>query len=220
MSLIDLTVEARGFAPFSIGLAVRTVATCYAMQHRPDDRALCGVGMVTVRPDAAGTYSVGTAARCLQESETPADLLDWLNDRLPHEAAIVSFNNWGSVPRRMLALANADRHSHLIEAANDTAGRWRDLPRGHTWHVRQSRASAVPCLCPPAAQTTDCQAVTPAGLLPDPDITAGQLIGEAVAGWQSWARDFGDVDDDAHPARQALRALDRWRLRETSSPRR
>jgi len=51
----------------------------------------------------------------------------------------------------------------------------------------------------------------PTVLLPDPATTAVELINEAVAGWQCWARLFGDFDDASHPAQAALRALGRWR---------
>jgi hypothetical protein len=53
--------------------------------------------------------------------------------------------------------------------------------------------------------------MAPIALMPDPDITARQLIGEAIAGWQCWARSFGAFDDDRHPAVQALRELHWWR---------
>mgnify|MGYP004545080133 CR=1 FL=1 len=211
MTLIDLSIEERGFVPLSIGLAVRTIGSCFAMRHRPDDRILTGIGLLAVRPDDLTGYRFEAVARCLTEGETAADLLDWLEEKLPEEAAIISWHNWGSVPRRLAALADAERHPRLSAAANDTAGRWRDLPRGHTWHLRQAPAQAMPCLCPPGVPVDECQATTPVALLPDPEITAWQLIGEAIAGWQCWARGFGAFDDDRHPAVQALRELHWWR---------
>jgi hypothetical protein len=51
----------------------------------------------------------------------------------------------------------------------------------------------------------------PLYLLPHPVTTVVELIGEAIAGWQCWARLFGDFDDADHPAQSALRALDCWR---------
>jgi hypothetical protein len=211
MSLVDMSIEQRGYTPASIALAVRTIGACPAACHRPDARILCGIGSVSITPDQSGGYLFSSDARCLGEEHTADDLLDWLEVLMPATGAVVSWHNWGSVPRRLLALADPIRHPRIIIAATETAGRWRDMPLGHTWHMRQARAKHMPCLCGPETPVDECDAVLPAVLLPDPVRTAAELIGEAIAGWQTWARQFGDFDDTIHPAQAALRALDRWR---------
>ena len=211
MSLIDLSIEGRGYAPASIALALRTIGACPAAGHRPDARLLCGIGLLSITPGESGGHVFATAARCLGEGDTPLTLLDWLEQHVPATGGIVSWSNWGSVPHRLLALADLTRHPNIVSATADTAGRWRDMPRGHTWHVRQARAHLMPCLCPLGTPVDECDAAMPTVLLPDPATTAIELIGEAIAGWQCWARSFGDFDDAGHPAQAALRALDRWR---------
>ncbi|WP_394646361.1 hypothetical protein [uncultured Sphingomonas sp.] len=210
MSLIDLSIEARGFTPASIALAVRTIGACPAARHRPDARILTGIGILTVTPDHDG-YRFSTDARCLGEGDTVGDLLDWLEPHIASPHAVISWDNFGAVPRRLLALADPARHPRIIAAAADTAGRWRALPLGHTWHLRQARAHLMPCVCPPQTPVDECEAAMPTVLLPDPATTAVELVNEAIAGWQTWARCFGDFDDADHPAQAALRALDRWR---------
>ena len=210
MSLVDLSIEQRDFAPASIALAVRTIGACPAARNRPDARILCGIGMLTVTSDDDG-YSFFTDARCLGENDTVANLLDWLEQRIPANGGIITWDNWGRVPRRLLALADPARHPDIVAAAGDTAGRWRDMPRGHTWHMHQARAHLMPCICRPGTPVDECEAAMPTVLLPDPAATAVELIGEAIAGWQCWARLFGDSNDTDHPAQAALRALDHWR---------
>ena len=212
MSLIDLSIDERSFAPASIALAARTIGACPAALHRPDARILCGVGMLSVTPENGGGYRFSAEARCLGEGDKVADLLDWLELRTPAAGAVISWDNWGSVARRLLALADPASHPHIVSAASDTAGRWRDMPRGHTWHMRQARAMLMPCVCPLGTRVDECDAAMPTVLLPDPATTAAELICEAVAGWQTWARMFGDFDDADHPAQAALRAFDRWRV--------
>lgn len=211
MHLIDLSIEGRGYTPASIALAVRTIGACPAAGHRPDARILCGLGLLSVTPDDGGGFIFTTDARCLGEGEAVADLLDWLEPRIPANTTVVSWHNWGSVPRRLLALADPARHPRVVAAAADTAGRWRDLPRGHCWHLRQARAALLPCLCPLGTRVDECDGAMPAYLLPDPATTATELIGEAIAGWRTWTRGFGDFDDADHTAQAALRALDHWR---------
>ena len=72
MSLVDLSVEERGFAPTSIALAIRTIGACPAARNRPDARIFCGIGMLTVTPDHDG-YRFSTEARCLGEG-TPSSI--------------------------------------------------------------------------------------------------------------------------------------------------
>ncbi len=211
MHLIDLSIEERGFAPASIALAVRTIGACPAAGNRPDARIICGIGLLSVTPSDGGGYIFTTDARCLGEGDRVAHLLDWLEPRIPAATNIVSWDNWGSVPRRLLAVADPASHPNIISAAADTSARWRDMPRGHTWHVRQARAELLPCLCPAGTRVDECDGAMPAYLLPDSVTTATELIGEAIAGWQTWARGFGDFDDADHPAQAAFRALDRWR---------
>jgi hypothetical protein len=211
MSLIDLSIEERGYAPASIALAIRTIGACPAAKHRPDARILCGIGLLSVTLEDGGGHALTTDARCLGEGDTPVDLLDWLEPCIPAASGIVTWDNWGSVPRRLLALADPARHPRIIAAATDTAGRWRDMPRGHTWHVRQARAHLMPCLCPRGTPVDECDAAMPTVLLPDPATSAIELIGEAIAGWRTWTAGFGDFDDAGHPAQAALHALDRWR---------
>lgn len=210
MSLIDLSIEERGYAPASIALAVRTIGACPAARHRPDARILTGIGVLTVTPDS-GDRRFTSDARCLTEGDTPLNLLDWLEQRISPSSAVISWDNWGSVPRRLLALADPARHPRIVTAAGDTVGQWRDMPRGHTWHMHQARAHLMPCLCPQGTPVDECDAEMPTLLLPDAATTAIELIGEAVAGWRTWAAGFGDFDDADHPAQAALRALDRWR---------
>ncbi len=211
MSLIDLSIEGRGYAPVSIALALRTIGACPAACHRPDARILCGIGLLSVTQESGGVHRFSAHARSLGEGDTPLNLLDWLEQRIPVSTAVISWDNWGSVPRRLLALADPARHPHIIDAATDTTARWRDMPRGHTWHVRQARAHLMPCLCPLGTPVDECDAAMPTVLLPDPATTAVELVNEAIAGWRTWAAGFGDFDDADHPAQAALRALDRWR---------
>ncbi|MFV3517319.1 hypothetical protein ACNJD8_22165, partial [Mycobacterium tuberculosis] len=100
--------------------------------------------------------------------------------------------------------------------ATDPVGRWRDMPRGHCWHLRQARAHLMPCMCPPGTPVDACAAAMPAVLLPDSVTTANALIDEAIAGWRSWTQGFGNFDDADHPAQTALRALDRWRAEQAA----
>lgn len=209
MNLIDGSIEARGFAPNSIALAVRSIGACFAALHRPDNRILTGIGLLAVSLDASD-FAFATDARCLEDGDGIIDLLDWLEDLLPDEGAVISWPNWGSVPARLLALANPDRHPRIVAAAADTAGRWRNMPQGHVWHLKQARANAMPCLCSASVRVDECDGAMPMALLPDPDTTAEQLKQEAMAGWQAWARGFGAFDDDHHPAQRALRAFNRW----------
>jgi len=211
MSLIDLSIEERGFAPASIALAVRTIGACPAARHRPDARILCGIGVLTVTPDDSGGYQFSADARCLGEGDAVGDLLDWLEPHIASFGAVISWDNFGAVPRRLLSLADPARHPQIITAAADIAGRWRALPLGHTWHLRQARAHLMPCVCPPQTPVDECEAAMPTVLLPDPATTRVELINEAIAGWRCWAQGFGDFDDADHPAQAALKALDRWR---------
>lgn len=209
MSCIDFTIEARGFDPNCISIAVRTFGACYAMRFQPDSRIMTGIGLLSVRRDGDG-HEFAAEAKTLVCDETPDQLIDWLEMRLSAQPAVVSWHNWGSVPARLIALADPARHPRVRAAASDVAGRWRALPRSHTWHLRQAPANTMPCFCPPGSSITDCQPVLPAVLLPDPTLTERQLIDEAIAGWRRWAMDFGDFDDDQHPAQQAIRAFACW----------
>lgn len=217
MTLIDVSIDARDYAPVSISLAVRTIGACFGARHRPDNRFMTGIGLLSVTQDDGGQPHFATAARCLHEGEKVADLLDWLEPRLSDAPAVISWDNWGSVPRRLLALADPLHHPEIVAVARDTENRWRDMPRGHTWHLRQARGQAMPCLCGPDVRIDECDGATPAVLLPNPITTATELIDEAIAGWQSWARPFGDFDDHSHPAQAALRAFDIWRAGQRSA---
>jgi len=210
MELIDLTVETRGFASRSIALAVRTAATCHGMRYRPDCRVVCGIGLLSVEPDGQQGYRFEARSRYLGINETPVDLLDWLEKQIAPDAAIVSWHNWGSVPRRLTAIADAQRHPGILAAAGDTGGQWRDLPYGDTWYLRQARSLPVPCICPMEQQAADCEAVAPLALLPDPEIAIPQLIDEAMAGWRSWAQIFADFDGDLEAVR-AMHSFNAWR---------
>lgn len=210
MNFFDLTIDARGFAAASIGIAVRTIATCPAACHRPDNRVLTGIGLLVVNPLLTGQYHFTSRARCLLKDEKPTDLVDWLEAELPTSGAIVSWPNWGSVPARLAALTNPDRHPHLTAATADTAGRWRALPDGQASHLRQAPAQSMPCLCLPDVPLHECHGDMPLELLPDPNVTAQQLIREATAGWYTWAQDLSAFDDAEHPAQRAVRALDAW----------
>lgn len=209
--MIDLTIEARGFAPSAAAIALRTAGACPAMRYRPDFRVIAAIGLFIVNHSDGDCYTFQTATRHLQEGETTADLLAWAEQHLPGEGAIVSWSSWGSTPGRLAKLADRELHPRLSAAAQDTAGRWRDLPQSLTWHLRQARSWPVPCICGPELYSPDCTATAPVYLLPAEDVTAPELIAEAIAGWQAWARLFHDFDDDRHPSAQALKALDAWR---------
>ena len=210
MELIDLTVETRGFAPRSIALSLRTAATCHGMRYRPDCRIVCGIGLLAVEPADDGGYRFEDTGRYLGGEDTPVDLLDWLEAQIAPGAAIISWHNWGSVPRRLAAIADAQRHPAILAAAGDARGRWRDLPYGDTWYLRQARSLPVPCICPSGQQVADCQATVPLALLPDSEIAVPQLIAEAGAGWRAWAQIFAGLDGEM-PAIRALRDFEAWR---------
>ena len=209
LSCIDFTIEARGFDPNCVAIAVRTIGSCYAMGFQPDSRIMTGIGLLSVG-NSGDHYTFAAEAKALADDETPDQLLDWLEMRLSSQSAVVSWHNWGSVPARLVALADPARHTRVCAAASDVAGRWRALPPSHTWHLRQAPANTMPCLCPTGSSITDCQPIIPSVLLPDPTLTERQLINDATAGWRRWAQDFGDFDDDQHPAQQAIRAFARW----------
>ena len=209
MTLIDSSITERGFAPASASIALRTIGACPGMQHRPDARIVIGIGLLMVEPAGPGAFAFSTHNYDLRSAGIMS-MLDQVQARLCSRAAIISWWNWGSVPKRFVALCDPDRHAGLLMLARDTEDRWRDLPMEQTWHLRQSRACAMPCLCATTVQAADCDAELAMELLPDPEIMAAQLIDEAIAGWRAWACHFGDFDDHDHPAQQALRALDRW----------
>ena len=136
----------------------------------------------------------------------PDDLLAWLEPRMPGDGALVSYDNRGSVPKRLAAIAPAEHYPRIAAAAAETSAGWRDLPRAYTWHRRQAVAPAMPCLCSSDGMAA-CQAELPGCYLPDPEATERQLMQEAVDGWLTWANLFGDFDDHAHSAPRAVRDL-------------
>lgn len=199
------TIELRGFEPLSAALTLRTVGGCYQMCHRPDDRALIGVGLFTVTPHERG-YRFDTRTRLLGHGEMPPVIIDWLQDHLPTSGAIISWDSWRSVPQRLAALADPARHPSIVAAVADTDGRWRDLPRSMTWHLKQAQVATIPCLCGPAPHPA-CEPELPSALLPDPADTGRTLMREAASGWVAWASMFGAFDDHEHPARRAIAAF-------------
>ena len=214
MNLIDTSIEERGFAPRSIALSIRTVGACPGMRQYHRDRLLVGIGLIRIEPDGA-SYRFDPDARCMAEDISEDDLLDWLQAHLSADKrAVVSWDNWGSVPDRLVGLADPVRHAALITAARSVRTRWRDQLRGHTWHLRQTTAQAMPCLCSGAASMPDCRATPLISLLPPPDLLSSQLIDEAVAGWRCWAQDFCDLTVNRSEAQQALRALEQWQRTE------
>lgn len=210
MELIDLSIQDRGFAPHSIAISIRTAGCCFGMLHRPDSRIVAGIGLLLVQPDDVGGFSIEADATYLQSGDTAIDLLDWLDARIGERAAIISFDRWWPVARRLAALADPERHPVLLAAAGDTAGRWRELPAADTWYLRQARALPVPCICDAGVQVADCHSTVPLSLLPDAEIAMPQMKQEAIAGWLAWARQFADFDVDPIAA-QAVRALEAWR---------
>ena len=216
MELIDLSIQDRGFAPHSLAISLRTAGCCFGMLHRPDSRIVAGIGLLLVRPDDVGGFSFEADATYLQPGDMATDLLDWLDARIDEQAAIITWDKWWPASRRLAALADPERHPVLLAAAGDTAGRWRELPAAETWYLRQARALPVPCICDAGVQVADCHSTVPLSLLPDADIAMPQLIGEAVAGWLAWARQFSDFDADPIAA-QAVHALETWRASTPSS---
>ena len=209
MNLIDLTIEHRGFARRSIAISMRTAGACHGMRYRPDCRILCGIGLFLVEP-SGDSFRFQTLCRYLGPDDTPLDLLDWLQALLPAKGAIISWDKWLPVPRRIAALADPERHSTLLQAAQDIGGRWRDLQYSDIWYLKQARSMPVPCVCLPHVQAADCEASAPLSLLPNATVAEPQLINEAIAGWQAWARMFAGFDSDLQAA-GALRALEAWR---------
>jgi hypothetical protein len=210
MNLIDTSIQSRGFTRESVAISIRTAGVCPGMRQHGRNRLLIGIGLVFV--DLAGlSYRFSASGRCLTDGEAESDLLDWLQDQLIGEdRPIISFDNFGSVPARLARLADPIRHAALIDITRTTHTRWRDQPRGHTWHLRQVPAQALPCLCPAGVQTADCTSTPLTRLLPAPEVTAALLIEDAVAGWRCWAQSFCDMFDDQNLAAHALRDLDRW----------
>ena len=148
-----------------------------------------------------------TQARALRHDELPDILLDWLEPRIPEEGALLSWDHWQTLPVKLSSLAHD--HPAIATAALETEGRWRDLPRSYSWHLKQAVAQSMPCLCAPR-DPAPCVQRLPAALLPDPDLTEATLIDEAARGWVTWARQFGAFDDAEHPARRALAAYQAW----------
>ncbi|UZW57561.1 hypothetical protein NUH86_18435 [Sphingobium sp. JS3065] len=100
MELIDLSITHRGFAPHSIAISLRTAGCCHGMRHRPDCRILAGIGLLSVQPDIDGGFSIEAHATYLQPGDIVTDLLDWLNDRVPDDGAIVTWDKWWPAARR------------------------------------------------------------------------------------------------------------------------
>lgn len=201
------TIMTRGFEPRATAIAARTIGGCYQMCFQPDTRPLVGLAIFSVTPIEGG-HRFTTEARVLGEGELPDTLLGWLEERIPDDGAIVSWDHWLPLPARLSMLAN-DRHSRIRAAVADMAGRWRDLPRSMTWHLRHARSPSMPCLCGPG-EPEPCQARLPAALLPDPAVTVQTLVDEAMRGWTTWARLSCDFDDTDHPAQRALAAARDW----------
>lgn len=208
------TILARGFEPRTIAVAARTIGGCYQACFYPDTRPLIGLAIFSVMPQDDG-YRVAAEARSLREDELPSVLLAWLEERIPNAGAIVSWDHWRSLPARLTALAT-ERHPRIREAATDTAGRWRDLPRSLTWHLRHARAASMPCLCL-TGDPEPCRPRLPVELLPDPVVTEKSLITEAMRGWTTWASLFGGCDSADLPAQRALAAVRDWSNARTSA---
>ena len=200
------TIEARGFSPRATAIAARTVATCYMQCFHQDNRPLIGLALFSVIPDGEA-YRFETQARALRHDELPDILLDWLEPRIPEEGALLSWDHWQTLPVKLSSLAHD--HPAIATAALETEGRWRDLPRSYSWHLKQAVAQSMPCLCAPR-DPAPCVQRLPAALLPDPDLTEATLIDEAARGWVTWARQFGAFDDAEHPVRRALAAYQAW----------
>jgi hypothetical protein len=201
------TITSRGFEPRATSIAARTIGGCYQMCFYPDTRPLIGLAVFSVTPTPDG-HCFSTEARVLGEGELPETLLGWLEDRIPSGGAIISWDHWLSLPARLSALAS-DRHPRTGAAAGATDGRWRDLPRSLSWHLRHAQATAMPCLCGPG-EVEPCHARLPTALLPEPRLTEQTLAEEAMRGWATWARLFADFDDTDHPAQRALAAARGW----------
>lgn len=200
------TIMERGFSPRATAIAARTVAACYQQCCWPDSRALIGLAVFSVTPSGE-TFDFAVKTAVLRDDALSGTLLDWLEARLPEDGAILSWDHWWSLPARLRALATT-RHPRLQAAAGETEGRWRDMPRSMTWHLKHDRAQSVPCLC--IAGDLACTPALPSVFLPDPAVTERTLADEAMRGWVTWARLHGDCDDAAHPAHRALAAHRAW----------
>ena len=207
------TIMARGFEPRATAIAARTIGGCYQACYYPDTRPLIGLAVFSVIPADDG-HRFTADARALRDDELPDVLLGWLEERMPADGAIISWDHWWSLPARLTALAD-DGRVRIGAAATDTASRWHDLPRSLTWHLRHARAAAMPCLCT-TGDPAPCRPALPAVLLPDPAITEQTLISEAVRGWTTWASLFRDFDAAGSPAQQALTAARDWSAARTA----
>lgn len=200
--LLDDDVERHGFARAATAIALRTISTCPMLGLQPPGRAVIGVALFSVMPTSAG-YRFLVQSHALRNGAMPADLLDWLEERLPatglilaHEADRLRATVAGALdksrrPRIAALLANADQRLCVIPS---------DYLRG----APRCRAYGMPCLCGPGH---DCRPALPPALLPDPDETETGLRVAAAAIWERWARHHAAFADDHNLARAALQAF-------------
>ena len=199
-----LRLEAQGFSRASTAIALRSVATCPNLFFRPLSRPMIGVALLSVVPEAGGGFHFHAQATALRDGALPATLADWIEPRLPATAPLVSWETDDTLLTKLRGIVDTDRHPRLAALVADPGERLRVLPREVMGRHRRGTAPGVPCFCRCAAE---CQPELPACFLPDPVQTERELVDEAETAWAMWADLHAAVDEDAHPARIALRGL-------------
>ena len=206
-----LRLEAQGFSRASTAIALRSVATCPNLFFRPLSRPVIGVALLSVVPEAGGSFHFHAQATALRDGALPATLADWIEPRLPVAGPIMSWEIDDTLVTKLRGIVDTHRHPRLTALIADPGDRLRVLSRTVMGHHRRSVALGVPCFC---RSSGECKTELPACFLPDPVQTERELIDEAEIAWSMWADLHAAFDDHAHPARVALRCLaDRRRER-------
>jgi hypothetical protein len=199
-----LRLEAQGFSRASTAIALRSIATCPNLFFRPMSRPVIGVALLSVVPEAGGTFHFHAQATALRGGALPATLADWIEPRLPATGPLISWETDDTLVTKLRGIVDKIFQPRLAALVADPGDRLRVLPRVLMGHHRRRTAPSVPCFCRCSAE---CQQELPACLLPDPDQTERELIDEAETAWAMWADLHAPFDDHAHPARIALRGL-------------
>lgn len=200
-AIFDAAIESLGFSPTATAIAIRTIATCGWMRFRPDFRALIGVGLFQVAPAGDG-YRFAASARMIRDGEMPVDIVDWLEDHLPVSGPLIGWD-LDDIVQRLRAIADPRHRSILRLEENE---RLRGLPLSIPRTIKPGSASGL--ACNGCLNVENCVPALPTFALPPRELAEVQLAREAADAWTGWANCFGDFDDQDHPARNALRALD------------